>query len=71
MKRAFGGMITVENDETYLLMTGGYGSQPTVQLQQAQYIQTHDGCAIRTNECNMYNILTGKCQYRYIYQYTM
>ena len=71
MKRAYGGMITVEDsDETYLLMTGGDGSPPTVQLQQAQYIQSHDGL-VRTNECNMYNILTGKCQYRYIYQYTM
>ena len=71
MKRAYGGMITVEDDEfqTYLLMTGGHGSPPTVQLQQAQYI-THAG-RVRTNECNMYNILTGKCQYRYIYQYTM
>ena len=70
MKRAYGGMITVEDDETYFLMTGGDGSPPTVQLQQAQYIQSHDG-HVRTNECNMYNILTGKCQYRYIYQYTM
>ena len=43
MKRAYGGMITVEDsDETYLLMTGGDGSPPTVQLQQAQYIQSHD-----------------------------
>ena len=71
MKRAYGGMITVEDDETSFLMTGGEGSPPTVQLQQAQYIQTHDDCGVRTNECNMYNILTGKCQYRYIYQYTM
>ena len=71
MKRAYGGMITVQDDETSLLMTGGEGSPPTVQLQQAQYIQSHDDRGVRTNECNMYNILTGKCQYRYIYQYTM
>ena len=64
-------MITVQDYETYLLMTGGYGSPATVQLQQAQYIQTRDGRFVYTNECNMYNILTGKCQYRYIYQYTM
>ena len=43
MKRAYGGMITVEDDGTYFLMTGGDGSPPTVQLQQAQYIQSHDG----------------------------
>ena len=68
MKRAYGGMITVEDDD--LLMIGGHGSPPTVQLQQAQYIYSHDG-RVRTNECNMYNILTGKYQYRYMYQYTM
>ena len=71
MKRGFGGMITVEDNGTHLLMIGGYGSPPTVQLQQAQYIYSRDGQCVRTNECNMYNILTGKCQYRYIYQYTM
>ena len=60
MKRAYGGMITVEDDGTYLLMTGGYGSAPTVQLQQAQYILLDNG-DIHTNECNMYNILIGKC----------
>ena len=66
MKRCNGGMITVEDDGTYmyLLMIGGVGSPPTVQLQQAQYIYSHDGQCVRTNECNMYNILTGKCQYR-------
>ena len=30
-------MITVEDDGTYLLMIGGTGSPPTVQLQKAQY----------------------------------
>ena len=71
MKRGYGRMITIEDDGgIYLLMTGGEGLPPTVQLQQAQYILLDDG-DIRTNECNMYNILTGKCQYRYIYQYTM
>ena len=61
MKRGYGGMITIEfeDNEIYLLMVGGHGSPPTVPLQQAQYIQTHDGL-VRTNECNMYNILTGK-----------
>ena len=67
MKRCNGGMITVEDDETYLLMIGGIGL-PTVKLQQAQYIYLLDGRA-HTNECNMYNILTGKCQYRYMYQF--
>ena len=62
MKRCNGGMIIVEDD---LLMIGGRGSPPTVQLQQAQYIYLPNGL-VRTNECNMYNILTGKCQYRYM-----
>ena len=66
MKRASGGMITVEDDGTYLLMIGGRGSPPTVQLQQAQYIQLSTG-RVRTNECNMYNILTGKCQHISVY----
>ena len=62
MKRANGGMITVEDsDETYLLMIGGHGSPLTVQLQQAQYIKSRDG-RVATNECNIYNLLTGKCQ---------
>ena len=65
MKRCNGGMVTVEDDGTYLLMIGGTGSPPTIQLQQAQYIYFCDGQRVRTNECNMYNILTGKCQYRY------
>ena len=65
MKRGYGGMITVEDDGTYLLMIGGTGSPPTVQLQQAQYSYSPDDPPhyVRTNECNMYNILTGKCQY--------
>ena len=71
MKRAYGGMITVEDDGTYLLMIGGTGSPPNeaLQLQQAQYIYLvkRDG-RVCTNECNMYSILTGKCQYRYMYQ---
>ena len=66
-KRGYGGMITVEDNGTYLLMIGGIGSPPTVQLQQAQYIYFHDRDYVCTNECNMYNILTGKCQYRYIH----
>ena len=69
MKRGNGGMITVEDDGTNLLMIGGGGSPPTVQLQQAQYSYSSDGQRVRTNECNMYNILTGKCQYRYMYQF--
>ena len=59
MKRGYGGMITVEDDGTYLLMIGGIGSPPTVQIQQAQYVYSEG--RVRTNECNMYNILTGKC----------
>ena len=67
MKRTNGGMITVEDDGTYLLMTGGFGPLPTVQLQQTQYMQTRTGRIVRTNECNMYNILTGKYHHISIY----
>ena len=67
MKRCDGGMITVEDDD--LLMIGGTGSPPTVQLQKAQYSYFCDDKRVLTNECNMYNILTGKCQYRYMYQF--
>ena len=69
MKRVSGRMITVEDNGTYLLMIGGAGLSATVQLQQAQYIYAPLADRVRTNECNMYNILTGKCQYRYMYQF--
>ena len=64
MKRASSGMITVEDDGTYLLIIGGEApSAPTVQLKQTQYYWSRSAHTVYTNECNMYNISTGKYQY--------
>ena len=61
MKRARSGMKTVEDDGTYLSIIGGEArSPPTVQLEQAQYTWSSNGHVVYTNECNMYNISTGK-----------
>ena len=62
MKRAYGGMITItiEDDGVhYLLMIGGTGSPPTIELPNTQYVKLPSGC-VRTNEHNMYNVTTGK-----------
>ena len=59
MKRAYGGMITIEDDGVHcLLMIGGIGSPPTIELPNAQYVKLSSG-RVRTNEHNMYNISTG------------
>ena len=58
MKRGYGGMITIEDDGIHcLLMIGGIGSPPTVELPDTEY---SDGDTCRTNEQNMYNLFTGK-----------
>ena len=60
MKRGYGRMITIEDDGVHcLLMIGGNGSPPTIELPNAQYVKQSNGC-VRTNEHNMYNISTGK-----------
>ena len=60
MKRAYGGMIAIEDDGVHrLLMIGGFGSPPTIELPNTQYVKLPNGC-VRTNEHNMYNISTGK-----------
>ena len=60
MKRGFGGMITIEDDGVHcLLMIGGIGSPPTMELPNTQYVKLSSG-RVRTNEHNMYNISTGK-----------
>ena len=59
MRRAAGGMISFEHDGVHhLLMIGGYGSKPAVQLPHYKYIES-DGewC---TNEHSMYNISSSK-----------
>lgn len=58
MKRAYGGMLTVEADETHLMVIGGEGRSLPI-VKDAKFIRTPTGRVI-TNECNMYNIFTGK-----------
>ena len=59
MKRATG-VITIEDDGIHcLLMIGGEGSPPTVELPDTEYVQLRSGI-VRTNEQNMYNLFTGK-----------
>ena len=60
MRRAYGGMISFEHDGVHhLLMIGGYGSEPAVQLPHHKYIESSNGkwC---TNEHSMYNISSSK-----------
>ena len=63
MKRAGVGMITIEDDGIHcLLMIGGRGSPPTVELPDTKYyvqLPTNDD-RVHTNEQNIYNLFTGK-----------
>ena len=60
MKRGYGGMITIEDDGIHcLLMIGGEGSPPTVELPDIEYVQLNDDW-VYTNKQNMYNLFTGK-----------
>ena len=60
MKKAFGGMMSLDFDEAkYLFIVGGTGSTPTVYHPQFQYdqLKSDDVC---TNEQLLYNLSTGK-----------
>ena len=60
MKRAASGMITIEDDGIHcLLMIGGEGSPPTVELPDTKYVQLSNR-TVHTNEQNIYNLFTGK-----------
>ena len=60
MKRGYGGMIIIEDDGIHcLLMIGGQGSPPTVELPDTKYVQLNEA-RVYTNEQNMYNLFTGK-----------
>ena len=60
MMRTGGGMISLEHDGVHhLLMIGGWGSKPAVQLPHYKYIQISDGC-LRTNEHSTYNLSSSK-----------
>ena len=59
MKRASGGIMSSEQKRHhFLLVIGGYGSPPSIQLPQAQYYQYPDGL-VSTNEQNIYDLTTG------------
>ena len=59
MKRGYGGIMSSEQaGHLCLLIIGGGGSPPSIQLPQAQYYQYHDDRAC-TNEQNLYDLTTG------------
>ena len=60
MRRCAGGMISFEDDGVHhLLMIGGLGSEPTVQLPDYKYIQRPNG-RWYTDEHSIYNISSSK-----------
>ena len=60
MRRGTGGMISFEHDGVHhLLMIGGIGPKPAVQLPHNKYIERSNGLW-RTNEHSMYNISSSK-----------
>ena len=61
MRRAWGGMISFENDDGvhHLLVIGGQGSKPAIQLAQNKYIELPNG-RWHTNEHSMYNTSSSK-----------
>ena len=60
MKKAYGGMLSLEFDGTdYLFMVGGLGSTaPAVKHPQFQYEQLND--RVLTNEQLLYNLSNGE-----------
>ena len=59
MKRSNGGMISSKGAGQHcLLLIGGFGSPPSIQLPQAQYYQYPYG-KVSTNEHNIYDLTTG------------
>ena len=60
MIRGDGGMISLEHDGVHhLLMIGGVGSKPAVQLPHYKYIQLY-GEDWHTNEHSIYNLSSSK-----------
>ena len=64
MKKAYGGMLSLEFDGTdYLFMVGGEGSTaPAVKHPQFQYEQIINGF-VHTNEQLLYNLSKGEFQF--------
>ena len=71
MKKAYGGMISLDFDETeYLFIVGGKGPTPTVHHPQFRYCQLKSD-RVCTNEQILYNLSTGKIiDYTYNYYHT-
>ena len=67
MKKAYGGMLSLEFDGTdYLFMVGGYGTytisavkHPQFQYDQVKNRRVHG--RVRTNEQLLYNLFNGEC----------
>ena len=60
MGRAYGGMISFEHDRIdHLLIIGGIGSKPSIQLPRNKYSELPSG-RWRTNEHSMYNLSSSK-----------
>ena len=60
MRRGWSGMISFEHDGVHhLLMIGGMGPKPAVQLPHYKYIEYSSG-RCHTNEHSMYNISSSK-----------
>ena len=60
MKRGLGDIMSTEYEGQHrLLIIGGLGSPPSIQVPQAQYFQLSSG-NVSTNEHNLFDILTGK-----------
>ena len=61
MKKAYGGMLSLEFDGTdYLFMVGGAGTTPAVKRPQFQYDELYDDDMVRTNEQLLYNLSNGE-----------
>ena len=59
MKRGAGGIMSSEQEgHHYLLVIGGLGSPPSIQLPQVQYYWYPNGL-VSTNEQNIYDLTTG------------
>ena len=66
MRRSWGGIISFEHDGVHhLLMIGGYGSKPAVQLPHYKYIQLPGG-NWRTNEHSIYNLSSSKFDFCFV-----
>ena len=60
MRRGSGGMMSFEHEGVqHLLMIGGVGSEPTIQLPYAKYTLFYDE-VWRTNEHSIYNLSSSK-----------